>query len=212
MDSAEKSQLVEGAKLFGVELTDKMIEQFSIYMEELEKWNKAINLTSVKGEDTVVRHFIDSMIPLKSIKPGDKVLDIGTGAGFPGLVLKIVEPSLEVTLLDSVEKKTHFIKDVVRKCGLEGVTIEAGRVEDDSTKEKLGRVFDCTVSRAFAVLDDFYKASKDYVKKGGKVIALKGPVTGALMEELEKTSVRYDVTDVEVPGSLRKATLVVRSR
>lgn len=113
-----------------IEISDKSMNNFIIYMDNLIEWNKKINLTAIKKEDDIiVKHFIDSIFILKYIN-GNKIIDIGSGAGFPGIPLKIAENNLDITLLDSVNKKVLFMQDSIEKMGLKNIVAIHGRAED----------------------------------------------------------------------------------
>ena len=137
----------------GHELTNKQAEQFFQYYEMLVETNKVMNLTAITEFDEVLqKHFVDSVLKSESfIKEDTKTLiDVGTGAGFPGVPLKIMYPQLNVTLLDSLNKRLNFLNQVIEKLGLENITTVHYPAEDGARKEELREQFDCVVSRAVA--------------------------------------------------------------
>ena len=121
METENKDLLVEGAKTFGIHLDGKAIEFFELYLKELLKWNQKINLTAIRSEKGIVlKHFLDSLSVYPYIPKTCSLLDIGSGAGFPGIPLKITQPNLEMTLIDSVRKKVDFQRHIIRMLGLKG--------------------------------------------------------------------------------------------
>src|SRR5512136_485117 len=122
MEAENKDLLVEGARSFGVYLDGKAIESFEIYLKELLKWNQKINLTAIRSEKGIVlKHFLDSLSVTSYLPEHASILDIGSGAGFPGIPLKIVQPAFRITAIDSVRKKVDFQKHIIRALGLKGV-------------------------------------------------------------------------------------------
>jgi len=167
----------------GIGLSEKQLHSFLSYYLLLEEYNNVMNLTAVTGpEEVAVRHFIDSMAPLlfettKSFfqKPGIRLLDLGTGAGFPGIPLAIVLTDLEVTLADSLQKRTKFLDQVRKETGLENVRIVTGRAEDLARGENMREEYDIVISRAVADLPVLCEYCLPFVKQGGYFIAWKGP-------------------------------------
>ncbi|MBI4124464.1 MAG: 16S rRNA (guanine(527)-N(7))-methyltransferase RsmG [Deltaproteobacteria bacterium] len=146
---------------------------FTTYLHLLLKWNKAHNLTAITDPGEIkIKHFEDSLAPLPFLPTPCRLLDIGCGAGFPGIPLKIKRPDLEVVLLDSRRKKTAFCEAVIRKLDLEEITAVQGRAEDATVQTKLGR-FDAVISRAAFSIAEFLKIARPYLKKDGVAIAMK---------------------------------------
>lgn len=160
----------------GITLTEKQIEQFLTYYEMLVEWNGFMNLTAITKYDEVMKkHFIDSISLIKAYdvnKPASAI-DVGTGAGFPGLALKIAYPNLQVTLLDSLNKRIQFLNEVIEKLGLTGVETIHGRAEDFAKPGKLREKFDLCVSRAVANLSTLSEYCLPFVKVGGQFISYK---------------------------------------
>src|SRR3990172_708670 len=122
--------LQQGSLELGVSLSYAQLASFLKYLRELQAWNKKINLTSITEEkDIIIKHFLDSLTSARFLPGVDTLLDIGSGGGFPGLPLKIAIPSLKITLMDSVEKKVHFIRHIIRTLDLKGADAISGRVE-----------------------------------------------------------------------------------
>lgn len=160
----------------GITLTDKQIEQFLTYYEMLVEWNEFMNLTAITEYDEVMKkHFIDSISLIKAVDvtKSISVIDVGTGAGFPGLALKIAYPNLQVTLLDSLNKRIQFLNEVISKLGLEGVETIHGRAEDFAKPGKLREKYDLCVSRAVANLSTLSEYCLPFVKVGGQFISYK---------------------------------------
>ena len=168
-----------------MEFTEAQYEQFIKYMRLLQEWNEKINLTAItEDEEVVKKHFIDCIKAFKSdaIKNANTVIDVGTGAGFPGLPIAIMNPEVKVTLLDSLNKRINFLNLVVRELGLKNVTTIHSRAEDGARRPELREKFDVATSRAVANMAVLSEFCMPYVKKEGYFVALKGP---SIDEELE---------------------------
>ena len=159
-------------------LSDSQIEQFLIYYEMLIEKNKVMNLTAITEFDEVMKkHFIDSLSLVKAYDSRDNlpisVIDIGTGGGFPGIPLKITFPHLKVTLMDSLNKRVDFLKEVIEELGLSDIDVIHGRAEDFAKPGQLREQYDLCVSRAVANLSVLSEYCLPYVKVGGKFISYK---------------------------------------
>ena len=179
-------QFVHDLKDFGVVLEDRQIQQFIRYYEMLVEWNQVMNLTAITEYDDVMKkHFVDSLSLIKAYDVASqvKVIDVGTGAGFPGLALKIAYPSLRVTLLDSLNKRIQFLDAVVKELQLTGVQTVHGRAEDYAKPAALREQFDLCVSRAVANLSTLSEYSLPFVKEGGYFISYKSE---KISEEVQK--------------------------
>lgn len=169
----------------GLEFTELQYEQFIKYMRLLQEWNEKINLTAItEDEEVIKKHFIDCIKAFKSepIRKAKTIIDVGTGAGFPGLPIAIMNPNVKVTLLDSLNKRINFLNLVVKELDLKNVTTIHSRAEDGARKTELREKFDVATSRAVANMAVLSEFCMPYVKKGGYFVALKGP---AIDEELE---------------------------
>jgi len=175
METENKKILIEGAASFEIYLAEKDIEGFDLYLQELLKWNRKINLTAIRTEKGVIlKHFLDSLSVYPYLPHASTLLDIGSGAGFPGIPLKMVKPSLEITLIDSVRKKVDFQRHIIRELGLKGIEAIHGRFQDRTNLKGLEGRFGIIVSRAFSDLRNLLILSFPFLKKGGWVIAMKG--------------------------------------
>lgn len=166
--------LRQGAESFGLNLTDQQITALNIYKKMLIEWNEKINLTAIcEDEEIVLKHFVDSFSLAPYISDGASLVDVGTGAGFPGLALKIARPDLKVTLMDAVNKKVNFLNAVINELKLTGVKCIHTRAEDAGTKQ-FREVFDYATARAVANLSVLAEYCLPMVKLGGIFLAMKG--------------------------------------
>lgn len=180
-------QLKKKSEMLDITLSEKQLQQFLTYYEMLVEKNKVMNLTAITEKEEVIdKHFIDSICFNKAMdvtKPL-KILDLGTGAGFPGIPLKIAYPNLELTLLDSLNKRIKFLDEVIEALGLEGIVTIHGRAEDYARQVSYREQFDICVSRAVANLATLSEYCLPYVKEGGCFISYK---SGSVEEELEQS-------------------------
>lgn len=180
--------LINGMKKFNIELTDEQINKFNIYCNMLIEWNGKMNLTAIKEPTEIaVKHFVDSCSVLNyvKIKKNAKVIDIGTGAGFPGIPLKILRDDLDITLLDSLNKRLVFLNEVAKELNLELNTIHS-RAEDLGRQENHREQYDIAISRAVAPLNVLSEYSIPFVRKGGRFISMKGPNVQSEIDEAKK--------------------------
>lgn len=173
----DKELLINLAKKSNIEITNEQAEKFDLYAEMLVETNKSINLTAItEPREIVTKHFLDSILPLTEldIKQNARVIDVGTGAGFPGIPMKILRPDLDLILLDSLQKRVKVLEGFCEKLGLEKVTFIHGRAEEVS-RTALRESCDVAVSRAVARLNKLCEYCMPFVKCGGIFAALKGP-------------------------------------
>jgi 16S rRNA (guanine527-N7)-methyltransferase len=183
----DREMLIEGAGLYNIELSDEKINKFISYMDLVKEWNEKINLTAItENADFINKHFVDSISIFKSgvFKPGKKMIDVGTGAGFPGIPIKIIEPDIHVMLLDSLNKRINFLNTVIESLDLKGIKTEHGRAEEFAHKDNFREKYDIATARAVAGLNVLCELCMPYVKVGGYFIAMKGP---SVYEEIENS-------------------------
>lgn len=176
MKQYDTTQFISDVGKLGVSLSDEQIQQFISYYEILIEWNAFMNLTAITEYEAVMKkHFVDSISLIKAYDATNSVsvIDVGTGAGFPGLALKIAYPNLEITLLDSLNKRIQFLNEVIEKLGLEKVYTIHGRAEDFAKPGKLREKFDLCVSRAVANLSTLSEYCLPFVKENGCFISYK---------------------------------------
>ena len=164
------------------------IDNFQVYYEMLVGWNEKVNLTAITEEDDVaIKHFLDSLNAAKGmVKDGMKVIDVGTGAGFPGLPVKIANPLVELTLVDSLNKRINFLNEVVAALGLEGVNTVHSRAEDLGVNKDYREKYDMCVSRAVSNLTTLCELCLPFVRVGGLFVSLKGPKAEEEIKEAQK--------------------------
>jgi len=180
--------LREGAASFGLSLTDQQIKQFYDHAVALLQWSKKINLTGIRDPKSVaIKHFIDSLGPASFAIPMQRVLDVGSGGGFPGLPLKVWNPSIDLTLMDAVRKKISFIQHVIRILKLTDTQTIHGRLEDLSRQEGF-RPFDTILCRAFSDLSFIAAHGLPLLSKNGKIIVWKGKLPE---KEIEAVRLRF---------------------
>ena len=198
--------LQNGFDQMGISWDDEKISRLEKYAELLTEWNEKMNLTAITDkEEIAVKHFLDSASALTTGKIKGKVIDVGTGAGFPGVVLKIMNPEIELTLLDSLNKRLVFLKEVLDNLGIDDVELIHSRAEDGAHKKGYRESYDVAVSRAVAALPLLSELCLGYVKPGGYFVALKGPsvteeakaakraiyILGGETEKIEDANVPY---------------------
>ena len=189
MSNYDTTQFVKDLSELNVTLTDMQIEQFLLYYEMLAEWNRVMNLTAITEYGEVMKkHFVDSISLVKAydVTQNVKVIDVGTGAGFPGLALKIAFPNLKVTLLDSLNKRIQFLDAVIEKLGVKDVETIHGRAEDLAKPGRLREQYDLCVSRAVANLATLSEYCLPFVKVGGQFISYKSEKISEETDAAEK--------------------------
>jgi len=199
-----EQDLVRGSAQLGIKLGPEIQQKLLHYLALLKKWNKIYNLTAIRQpEQMVSHHLLDSLAVLPHLWPG-RWLDVGCGAGLPGLVLALLRPELSFTLLDSNSKKSSFVQQAIIELELHNVSVHCARVENWQVAEK----FDGIISRAFAQLSSFTELTKHLLNKGGGWIAMKG----APIRELETLPANIEVDSIiplQVPGMDAERCLVI---
>lgn len=215
MNVYDTASFEKGLKELKISLSEKQIGQFMKYYELLAEWNKVMNLTAItEYEEVIAKHFIDSLASVKvcDYENVKTVIDIGTGAGFPGIPLKITFPQIEVVLLDSLNKRIKFLDEVIGKLGLEGIRTIHGRAEDFAKQKEYRECFDLCVSRAVANLSTLSEYCLPYVKVGGLFVPYKSGKIDDEMEQAKKAVsilggtitdvVRFTLGDTDMERSL----------
>lgn len=213
----ENRRFDQELEMLGIQLTDVQKEQFDRYYELLIEWNRVMNLTGITEYDEVnLKHFTDSLtiVRIKNMKNVSTLIDVGTGAGFPGIPIKIAFPHIKVTLLDSLNKRIKFLNQVVEELDLKDVVTLHGRAEDYAKKEEYREQFDLCASRAVANLCTLSEYCLPFVKKGGCFISYKSADSD---EEIEQSKKALDILGGKIekvdkfvlPGSDMGRTLVM---
>ena len=175
--------LLEKASTMGVRFSVEQMDKFYKYMNLLIEWNEKINLTAIiEPNEIILKHFIDSITILKDIKDGSTVVDVGTGAGFPGIPLSIMNPTLKITLVDSLNKRLIFLQEVINELDLKNVELVHARAEEFGRNKKYREKFDIATSRAVANLATLSEYLLPLVKINGKAISMKA---GNASQEIE---------------------------
>jgi len=192
-------RLIAGAERLGLSLTPRQVEGFHVYYEELIRWNRRVNLTAIIDYEGVqLKHFLDSLTIVLAIKKMPSlVIDVGTGAGIPGVPLKILFPNISLTLVDSTHKKADFLKHLVAQLGLEGVEVVTARAEQLAHDEGYRERFDLVLSRGVAELASLAELALPFCALGGCFIAQK---KGEISQEIEAATTAIDI----LGGQLRE--------
>lgn len=185
--------LTGGLRALGISYEQSQIDAFMTYLSELKKWNRAYSLTSIRDDrEIVIKHFLDSLLYLKALPENARsIADVGAGAGFPGLPIRIIRPTLELHLIEPVQKKAAFLRNIVRRLGLDRVTVHSMRVEDVRSIQ-----VDAVLTRALFSVKDFYEKARHLVRPGGVLILSKGPKAA---NELRETSLEHTLLEAELP-------------
>lgn len=189
MSNYDLTQFEKDYKALGIELSERQREQFIQYYEMLVEWNSFMNLTAItEFDDVMKKHFIDSISLIKAfdITKDISVIDVGTGAGFPGLALKIAFPNLKVTLLDSLNKRIQFLNEVIEKLELKDIKTIHGRAEDYAKQQDYREKYDLCVSRAVANLSTLSEYCLPFVRKDGLFISYKSEKISEEMMDAKK--------------------------
>lgn len=210
--AALQAQLEAGIRALGIELAAATVQRLLDYRVELEKWNAAYNLTAIRlPSEMVTRHLLDSLalLPLLRDSPRpqaeNRLLDVGAGAGLPGLVLAIADPALQVTVLDSNGKKARFMRHAVRALALGNAEVAEARVEDWQPQQ----AYQYIASRAFAQLGDFVAASRHLLAPGGQWLAMKGKLDKSELAAIPAAIEIREIRRLSVPGLNEERHVIV---
>ena len=209
--------LEKKAKKIGIVLNVKQIKNFFDYYLLLIEWNEKMNLTAItEVNDVILKHFIDSLTICKYIPQNAKIIDVGTGAGFPGIPLKIIRDDLNVVLLDSLNKRINFLNEVIKELQLKNVYSIHARVEEFAKNKKYRESFDIVTSRAVANMSTLSEYMLPLSKVGGKMLAMKGP---DFKDEITNSKKALDILGGEIEKideyqlpktDIRRSVIVIR--
>ena len=198
--------LSKNARHLGIELNEQQMAQFDIYKNELLQWNAKTNLISENSsQEIITRHFLDSLTALQFIgKPNARIIDVGCGAGFPGLPLKIALPTLKLYLLETNRKKVSFLKHIIRLLNLSAAFVLHDRVENIIKTDTWKKKFDVLISRAAFKLSELLPQGEYFLDLGGKLIALKGPNVDEELAQCSSVKNQYKISqfiqhDINIP-------------
>ena len=202
-DKKDRDLLIEGLQRMDLALSDQVIDQLMTYLDLVEKWNRVYNLTAIREREEMIKlHFLDSLSILKHVQVKN-ILDVGSGAGFPGIVLAITKPELKVTVMDSVNKKTTFMQQVKSELSLMNLDVVNSRVEDYQPTT----LFEAVTSRAFSNLKNMMSLTQHTLKKEGVWLAMKSKDVKQELEAFEKN--QYTLIPLEVPFINAERYLVI---
>jgi len=210
-----KNQFLKYLKIINIFIDDSQIQKFYKYMQLLLEWNKKINLTAITDENEIIlKHFVDSLTVLKYIGANDKIIDVGTGAGFPGIPIAIMMPNVKITLLDSLNKRINFLNEVIKELDLKNVETIHSRSEDCGKDMLFREKYNIALARAVANLSTLSEYLLPFVKIKGKMVCMKG---SEIEEELKNAEYTIKVLGGKVvqrdefvlPGSDIKRNIIV---
>ena len=207
--------LLKKTQKINIKINNDQIHKFYKYMQLLLEWNEKINLTAITDEDEIItKHFVDSLTVLKHINENDKIIDVGTGAGFPGIPIAIMMPNVKITLLDSLNKRINFLNEVIKELDLKNVETIHSRSEDCGKDMLFREKYDIALARAVANLSTLSEYLLPFVKIKGKMVCMKG---SEIEEELKNAEYTIKVLGGKVvqrdefvlPGSDIKRNIIV---
>ena len=205
-DKKDRDLLIEGSQRMDLALSDQVIDQLMTYLDLVEKWNRVYNLTAIREREEMIKlHFLDSLSILKHVQVKN-ILDVGSGAGFPGIVLAITKPELKVTVMDSVNKKTTFMQQVKSELSLMNLDVVNSRVEDYQPTT----LFEAVTSRAFSNLKNMMSLTQHTLQKEGVWLAMKSKDVKQEVEAFEKN--QYTLIPLEVPFINAERYLVISKK
>ncbi len=212
-ESRALHMLGEGLSALGITPSDDRMHQFSTYLRELKKWNRAFNLTGIRDDkDIIVKHFLDSLLYLGPMPNRFiRVADVGSGAGFPGIPIKIIRPEIDMHLIEPSGKKASFLRYIVQRMQMKGIGIIEKRIEDTSVSEDFGEAVDIALTRALFDIRAFVEKAAHIVRPGGLFILNKGP---RVREELnESEGLRCELLRYHLPlTDIVRFIVIVKAR
>ena len=207
------NEFIESIKSLGINPTDKQLANLETYYDMLIEWNNKINLTRIiDKEDAYLKHFYDSLtvVRIQKLEEISTICDVGTGAGIPGIILKIFYPHLKLTLIDSKEKKLRFINEVIKRLDLKDTKTVHTRAEE--YKEK----YDLVVSRAVANIETLLKYTMHLLNKDGKLIAMKGDIDKELTKDVEKNiQKKYNIIKIDkfyLKDDIKRSLIIIKNK
>ena len=207
------NEFIENIKSLGINPTDKQLVDLETYYDMLIEWNNKINLTRIiDKEDAYLKHFYDSLtvVKIQNLEEVNTICDVGTGAGIPGIILKIFYPHLKLTLIDSKEKKLKFIDEVIKRLDLKDTKTVHTRAEE--YKEK----YDLVVSRAVANIETLLKYTMHLLNKDGKLIAMKGDIDKELTKDVEKNiQKKYNIIKIDkfyLKDDIKRSLIIIKNK
>ena len=210
MHNQEPDELLRrGIAELGLSFSGGQIDAFMKYLFELKKWNRAYNLTGLKkDEDIVIKHFLDSLLYLKALPDSTaRVVDVGSGAGFPGIPIKIVRPEIEMHLVEPTGKKANFLRHIIKLVHLSDIYVIEKRIEDTKAQQDMPVFADAAITRALFDVPEFIKKASHIVREGGTLILSKGPKAE---EELQSLGdVTFEVVTSKLPLTDVKRNIIV---
>lgn len=210
-----KQELLEKTNVINIDISDIQVQQFYKYMNLLIEWNEKINLTAITApKEIILKHFVDSLMVINKIPEKTKIADVGSGAGFPGIPIKILRPGAEVCLIDSLNKRIKFLNEVINENKLNNICAIHSRAEEIGHNKMYRGKFDIVTSRAVARLNILIEYMMPLVKMGGRCICLKGPNVEEEIEEarsaIEILGGKIEIVEkISLPDSDNKRTIII---
>lgn len=208
----ESAQLTErlkqGLNILGENPDQHPLESYLLYLQLLEKWNKAYNLSGIRQAEMMLSHHLFDSLSVLPFLSGKHAFDVGTGAGLPGLILALARPDMHWTLLDSNQKKLNFIQQIVLEAKIDNVEIVHSRIEEFDSQS----LYSCIVSCAMTSAADLFRHTEAFLSERGRLILMKGPAVADELAELQSRDLRVVMEEVDVPELPAQRTLLIIER